>query len=275
MATIEDFLTLDIRVGLPAGSKRRAAACEAGLRVMTPAEAAREADVIMVLSDVALAVLLYVILAPVSRTVALTATAFRLVQTAILGNNLLSLQSALRVLNGAEATFETLQFETLASFALDAHEVGMHQFLQVKGQRGARDVEHRGQRGVRQLVGLDPLAVDAALGQAGVNIMDFCKNFNARTAKDEGLVIPVVVTIFADRSYSFITKTPPAAILLKKVANLAKGSAEPNRNKVGTVTEAQVEDIAKQKLPDLNCQDLDAAVRTVRGTARSMGIDVV
>jgi large subunit ribosomal protein L11 len=117
--------------------------------------------------------------------------------------------------------------------------------------------------------------VGTALGPHGVNIMDFCKNFNARTAKDEGLIIPVVVTVFADRSYTFITKTPPASILLKKVANLAKGSAEPNRNKVGTVTAKQVEDIAKQKMPDLNCQDLDAAVKTIRGTARSMGIDVV
>src|ERR687898_548966 len=117
--------------------------------------------------------------------------------------------------------------------------------------------------------------VGPALGQAGVNIMDFCKNFNSRTAKDEGLIIPVVVTIYADRSYTFITKTPPASVLLKKVANLAKGSAEPNRNKVGTVTAKQVEDIAKTKMPDLNCQDLEAAVKTVRGTARSMGIEVV
>src|SRR3979490_1117098 len=105
--------------------------------------------------------------------------------------------------------------------------------------------------------------VGPALGQAGVNIMDFCKNFNARTAKDEGLIIPVVVTIFAARSYTFITKTPPASILLKKVANLAKGAAEPNRNKVGTVTAKQVEEIAKQKMPDLNCQDLEAAVKTI------------
>ena len=113
------------------------------------------------------------------------------------------------------------------------------------------------------------------LGPHGVNIMDFCKNFNSRTAKDEGLIIPVVVTIYADRSYTFITKTPPASVLLKKVANLAKGSAEPNRNKVGTVTAKQVEEIARTKLPDLNCQDLEAAVKTVRGTARSMGIDVI
>src|SRR6187551_3726642 len=117
--------------------------------------------------------------------------------------------------------------------------------------------------------------VGPALDQAGVNIMDFCKNFNARTAKDEGLIIPVVITVYADRSYTFITKTPPVAVLLKKIANLAKGSAEPNRNKVGTVTAKQVEDIAKQKLPDLNCQDLEAGVKTFRGTARSMGIDVV
>ena len=117
--------------------------------------------------------------------------------------------------------------------------------------------------------------VGTALGPHGVNIMDFCKNFNSRTAKDEGLIIPAVVTIYADRSYTFITKTPPASVLLKKVANLAKGSAEPNRNKVGTVTAKQVEDIARTKLPDLNCQDLDAAIKTVKGTARSMGIDVV
>jgi large subunit ribosomal protein L11 len=117
--------------------------------------------------------------------------------------------------------------------------------------------------------------VGTALGPHGVNIMDFCKNFNAKTAKDEGLIIPVVVTVYADRTYTFITKTPPAAVLLKKVANLAKGSAEPNRNKVGTVTAQQVEDIAKTKMPDLNCDSLDSAIRTVRGTARSMGIDVV
>ena len=117
--------------------------------------------------------------------------------------------------------------------------------------------------------------VGTALGPHGVNIMDFCKNFNARTAKDEGLVIPVVVTIFADRSYTFITKTPPAAVLLKKVANLAKGSAEPNRNKVGTVSAQQVEEIAKLKMPDLNCESLESAIKTIRGTARSMGIDVI
>ncbi len=105
--------------------------------------------------------------------------------------------------------------------------------------------------------------------------MDFCKAFNARTAKDEGLIIPAVVTIYSDRSYSFITKTPPASVLLKRAANLAKGSAEPNKNKVGTVTQKQVEDIAKLKMPDLNCGSIEAAVKTVAGTARSMGLDVV
>src|SRR5246127_5032384 len=117
--------------------------------------------------------------------------------------------------------------------------------------------------------------VGTALGPQGVNIMDFCKNFNAKTAKDEGLIIPVVVTVYSDRSYSFITKTPPASILLKRAANIAKGSAEPNKNKVGTVTQKQVEDIARLKLPDLNAANLDAAVQTVKGTARSMGIEVL
>ncbi len=117
--------------------------------------------------------------------------------------------------------------------------------------------------------------VGTALGPHGINIMDFCKNFNAKTAKDEGLIIPAVVTIYADRSYSFITKTPPAAVLLKRAANIAKGSGEPNKSKVGTVTLQQVEEIAKAKLPDLNCDSIDAAVRSVRGTARSMGLDVV
>ena len=117
--------------------------------------------------------------------------------------------------------------------------------------------------------------VGTALGPHGVNIMDFCKSYNAKTAKDEGLIIPVVITVYADRSYSFITKTPPASVLLKKAANLAKGSGEPNRNKVGTVTATDVEGIAKLKMPDLNCQDIEAAIKTVRGTARSMGIDVI
>ena len=117
--------------------------------------------------------------------------------------------------------------------------------------------------------------VGTALGPHGVNIMDFCKNFNAKTAKDEGLIIPVVVTIYTDRSYTFITKTPPAAVLLKRAANIAKGSGVPNKTKVGTVTAKQVEDIARLKLPDLNCDTIDAAMRSVRGTARSMGLDVI
>ena len=117
--------------------------------------------------------------------------------------------------------------------------------------------------------------VGTALGPQGVNIMDFCKNFNARTAKDEGLIIPVVVTVYADRSYTFITKTPPAAVLLKRAANIAKGSGVPNKDKVGTVTAKQVQEIAKLKLPDLNTESLDSAVRSVRGTARSMGLDVI
>ncbi len=117
--------------------------------------------------------------------------------------------------------------------------------------------------------------VGTALGPHGLNIMDFCKNFNAKTAKDEGLIIPVVVTIFADRSYTFITKTPPAAVLLKRAANIAKGSGVPNKNKVGTVTAKQVEEIAKLKLPDLNCETVEAAMHSVRGTARSMGLDVI
>src|SRR5471030_1689974 len=117
--------------------------------------------------------------------------------------------------------------------------------------------------------------VGTALGPHGVNIMDFCKNFNAKTAGQDGLIIPVVVTVYTDRSYTFITKTPPAAILLKRAANLAKGSAEPNKTKVGTVTAKQVQEIAKLKLPDLNTDSIDAAMRSVRGTARSMGLDVI
>jgi large subunit ribosomal protein L11 len=116
--------------------------------------------------------------------------------------------------------------------------------------------------------------VGPALGQQGVNIMDFCKAFNARTQGEDGIIIPVVITVYADRSYSFITKTPPAAVLLKKAAGLAKGSGEPNRNKVGEVTAAQVEEIAKMKMPDLNAANLDSAMRIIRGTARSMGIEV-
>src|SRR5574339_1018620 len=114
--------------------------------------------------------------------------------------------------------------------------------------------------------------VGTALGPQGVNIMDFCKNFNAKTAGQDGLIIPVVVTVYVDRSYSFITKTPPAPVLLKRAANIAKGSAEPNKAKVGTVTVKQVEDIAKLKLPDLNCDSLESAVRTIKGSARSMGL---
>ncbi len=119
--------------------------------------------------------------------------------------------------------------------------------------------------------------VGPALGQAGVNIMDFCKAFNAKTSEREleGLIVPVVITVYHDRSFSFITKTPPAAVLIKRAANLAKGSGEPNRTKVGELTRAQVEEIAKQKMPDLNCHDLDAAVLVICGTARSMGVQVV
>ena len=117
--------------------------------------------------------------------------------------------------------------------------------------------------------------VGTALGPHGVNIMDFCKNFNAKTAKDDGLIIPVVVTIYSDRSYSFITKTPPAAVLLKRAASIAKGSGVPNKTKVGTVTAKQVAEIATLKLPDLNTASVDSAIRSVRGTARSMGLDVI
>jgi large subunit ribosomal protein L11 len=116
--------------------------------------------------------------------------------------------------------------------------------------------------------------VGPALGQAGVNIMDFCKAFNAKTQQQSGLIIPVVITVYGDRSYTFITKTPPAAVLLKKAAGLDKGSGEPNRNKVGKVSKAQVEEIAKTKMPDLNAGSLEAAMRIVEGTARSMGLEV-
>jgi large subunit ribosomal protein L11 len=112
------------------------------------------------------------------------------------------------------------------------------------------------------------------LGQHGVNIMEFCKQFNARTQKDAGLIIPVVITVYSDRSFTFITKTPPASILLLKAAKVEKGSGTPNKTKVGTVTKKQVEEIAKIKMPDLDVRDLAAAVRTVEGTARSMGIEV-
>src|SRR6185295_5387801 len=117
--------------------------------------------------------------------------------------------------------------------------------------------------------------VGPALGQHGVNIMDFCKSFNAKTQGSEGLIIPVLITVYQDRTYSFITKTPPASVLLKRAADIAKGSAEPNRNKVGRVTRKQVEEIAKTKLPDLNAASFEAVVRIIEGTARSMGVEVV
>lgn len=116
--------------------------------------------------------------------------------------------------------------------------------------------------------------VGPALGQKGVNIMEFCKQFNARTADKEGLIIPVVITVFSDKSFTFITKTPPAAVLLKRAAGIASGSAEPNRNKVAKVNKSQVEEIAKTKMPDLNAFDIEHAMSMVAGTARSMGITV-
>ncbi|MBT3226648.1 MAG: 50S ribosomal protein L11 [Deltaproteobacteria bacterium] len=116
--------------------------------------------------------------------------------------------------------------------------------------------------------------IGPALGQHGVNIMEFCKSFNSKTQKQDGMIIPVVITVYADRSFSFITKTPPAAILLKKALGLEKASPEPNRIKVGKVTEAQLEEIAKIKMPDLNCYDIDAAKELIRGTAKSMGIEL-
>jgi large subunit ribosomal protein L11 len=118
--------------------------------------------------------------------------------------------------------------------------------------------------------------VGPALGQAQVNIMEFCKQFNARTQNKElaGLIVPVVITVYSDRSFTFITKTPPVAVLLKKIAGIAKGSGTPNKEKVGKVTEKQVLEIAKQKMPDLNAASLEAAVKSVKGTARSMGLEV-
>lgn len=116
--------------------------------------------------------------------------------------------------------------------------------------------------------------VGPALGQAGVNIMSFVKDFNDRTAKQAGLIIPVEITVYEDRSFTFICKTPPAAVLLKKAAGLEKASGEPNKNKVGKVTRAQVKEIAETKMPDLNANTVEAAVRLVEGTARSMGIEV-
>ena len=116
--------------------------------------------------------------------------------------------------------------------------------------------------------------VGPALGQHGVNIMDFCKSFNAKTAKENGITTPVVITVYQDHSYSFITKTPPASVLLIKAAGLQKGSGEPNRDKVGSVTRGQVEEIAKSKMVDLNAASIEAAMRIIEGSARSMGIEV-
>ena len=116
--------------------------------------------------------------------------------------------------------------------------------------------------------------VGPALGQAGVNIMGFCKEFNARTADQAGLIIPVEISVFEDRSFTFITKTPPAAVLLKKAAKIEKGSGEPNKNKVATVTEDQVREIAEAKMEDLNAASVEAAMRIVAGTARSMGVEI-
>jgi len=117
--------------------------------------------------------------------------------------------------------------------------------------------------------------VGPALGQHGVNIMEFCKAFNAKTQSEEGMIIPVIITVFADRSFSFITKTPPAAVLLLKAAKIKKGSGVPNKDKCGKVTKDQVREIAQLKMPDLNAFDVEAAMRTIEGTARSMGLEVV
>jgi large subunit ribosomal protein L11 len=117
--------------------------------------------------------------------------------------------------------------------------------------------------------------IGPALGQQGVNIMEFCKAFNAKTASQEGMIIPVVITVYQDRSFSFITKTPPAAVLLKKAAKIAKGSGDAKREKVGKVTRAQIEEIAKIKMVDLNAYDIESACRIIEGTARNMGIEVV
>lgn len=116
--------------------------------------------------------------------------------------------------------------------------------------------------------------VGPALGQKGVNIMEFCKQFNARTQDKEGLIIPVVITVYSDKSFTFITKTPPAAVLLKKAAKIEKGSAEPNKTKVGKVTKSQLKEIAQLKMPDLNANDIEHAVSMIAGTARSMGLTV-
>jgi len=116
--------------------------------------------------------------------------------------------------------------------------------------------------------------IGPALGQHGVNIMEFCKSFNAKTQGEEGMIIPVVLTVFADRSFTYVTKTPPASVLLKKAAKIAKGSSEPNRDKVGQVNRKQVAEIARLKMPDLNTASLEAAMKIIEGTARSMGITI-
>ena len=117
--------------------------------------------------------------------------------------------------------------------------------------------------------------VGPALGQAGVNIMEFCKAFNAQTQADSGTIIPVVITVYEDRSFTFVTKTPPASVLIKQAINLAKGSAEPHRDKVGKITKEQIRGIAEKKLDDLNAHDVDQASKIIEGTARSMGVEVV
>jgi len=117
--------------------------------------------------------------------------------------------------------------------------------------------------------------VGPALGQHGVNIMEFCKAFNAKTQADEGTITPVVITVYADRSFSFVTKTPPASVLIKKAIGLEKGSSVPNKNKVGKLTKDQVREIAQKKMPDLNAASLEAAILTIEGTARSMGVEIV
>jgi len=116
--------------------------------------------------------------------------------------------------------------------------------------------------------------VGPALGQKGINIMDFCKQFNARTAGEQGMVIPVVITVYSDKSFTFVTKTPPAAVLIKKAAGLESGSGEPNKKKVGSITEAQAREIAQTKMPDLNAANIDTATEMIKGTARSMGVNV-
>ncbi len=116
--------------------------------------------------------------------------------------------------------------------------------------------------------------IGPALGQHGVNIMEFCKSYNAKTASQEGTIIPVLITVYADRSFTFVTKTPPASVLLKQKAQLAKGAKEPGKEKAGQITKAQLEEIAKQKLPDLNTTSVEQAMRSIAGTARSMGIEI-